>query len=577
MALVALLSRITEESSTVIDESVGAVQRALESERGGEARPLGDRDRTVLELALRTQLDTLLKRSKLRGHSIEAVGVPRLLDVAIALAHAEVSDPNTPFALLEDLFDANVVSAAEAAFALVEARAAALAQLLSADQKHAKGKLTILRTCNELLRRLSKSKNTNFRGRVLMFMAYTFPLAERSGVNLKGTVATSSVSLEPAPPAEDAAVLDGTAGSHPERGEAIDYGFYSTFWGLQQAFTNPMAHVQPEAWEPLVVQLNTVLQVFGSFSGAGEVSSALPAGADAPQPNGEAVINETLAVVNEAHAGDTAEVYFAKFLTSSKLMTLQLRDGYFRRHVLVQLLIFLQAVSTERKNSSGAAKSLNAAQRQTVEALHSQCVALLKAIPPGGAKFAAAVLTMLEREEHWTKWKAAGCAAFDKEAASLSRSEVEGSRKRRSTGGVGAGKRMQLGNASLTRLWNMGGNSLEAIGQKDYMPSLEAYLKPVHEQMDPEAGIEEEYKLKNDKAFQWKALRLMARKDVSLLSKVSAPNGSIEDAAAAVFGPKEKLKEELADMMATEPTAEPATEPAPEPLAADDATMRSEP
>mgnify|MGYP000930024207 CR=1 FL=1 len=146
MALVALLSRITEESSEEIDESVSAVQRTLESERGGEARPLGDRDRTVLELALRTQLDTLLKRSKLRGHSIEAVGVPRLLDVAIALAHAEVSDPNTPFALLEDLFDANVVSAAEAAFALVEARAAALAQLLSADQKHAKGKLTILLT-----------------------------------------------------------------------------------------------------------------------------------------------------------------------------------------------------------------------------------------------------------------------------------------------------------------------------------------------------------------------------------------------------------------------------------------------
>ena len=43
MALVALLSRITEESSKEIDESVGAVQRTLESERGGEARPLGDR------------------------------------------------------------------------------------------------------------------------------------------------------------------------------------------------------------------------------------------------------------------------------------------------------------------------------------------------------------------------------------------------------------------------------------------------------------------------------------------------------------------------------------------------------
>lgn len=40
------------------------------------------------------------------------------------------------------------------------------------------------------------------------------------------------------------------------------------------------------------------------------------------------------------------------------------------------------------------------------------------------------------------------------------------------------------------------------------------------DQMDPEAGIEEEYKLKNDKTFTWKALRLMAKRDVSLLQKV---------------------------------------------------------
>ena len=44
----------------------------------------------------------------------------------------------------------------------------------------------------------------------------------------------------------------------------------------------------------------------------------------------------------------------------------------------------------------------------------------------------------------------------------------------------------------------------------------------VMEQLDPEAGIEEEYKLTNDKAYCWKALRLMAKKDVSLLSKVSS-------------------------------------------------------
>ena len=51
--------------------------------------------------------------------------------------------------------------------------------------------------------------------------------------------------------------------------------------------------------------------------------------------------------------------------------------------------------------------------------------------------------------------------------------------------------------------------------------------------------LEEEYKLKNDKAYCWKALRLMAKKDVSLLSKVSAPGGSLE---SAVKSYDDKLK-----------------------------------
>uniref|UniRef100_A0A7S2C5F8 Uncharacterized protein n=1 Tax=Haptolina brevifila TaxID=156173 RepID=A0A7S2C5F8_9EUKA len=246
-------------------------------------------------------------------------------------------------------------------------------------------------------------------------------------------------------------------------------------------------------------------------------------------------------------AEELREVYFAKFLTSPKLIQLQLRDGYFRRHVLVQLLIFLQAVSTESKNMP----ALSAAQRKEVEALHKRCMGLLPGIQPGGARFAKAVLTMLEREEHWIKWKASGCVPFDK-AASISRAEAEGTRKRKASGG-GTGKRMQLGNASLTRLWNMGGNSLEDIARKtqDVTPTLEEYLKPVLVDMDPAEGIEEEYKKKNDKVYSWKALRLMAKKDVGLLSKVSAPNGGLEAAVTSLFdslkgAPAESAEQESA-------------------------------
>lgn len=51
-----------------------------------------------------------------------------------------------------------------------------------------KGKaLVLLRTLNDLLRRLSKTGSTTiFCGRILTFLSRVFPLGERSGVNLRG-------------------------------------------------------------------------------------------------------------------------------------------------------------------------------------------------------------------------------------------------------------------------------------------------------------------------------------------------------------------------------------------------------
>lgn len=57
-----------------------------------------------------------------------------------------------------------------------------------------KGKgLILLRMCNELLRRLSKETSTVFCGRILMFLANSFPLGERSGVNLRGDFNTDMI------------------------------------------------------------------------------------------------------------------------------------------------------------------------------------------------------------------------------------------------------------------------------------------------------------------------------------------------------------------------------------------------
>ena len=175
----------------------------------------------------------------------------------------------------------------------------------------------------------------------------------------------------------------------------------------------------------------------------------------------------------------------------------------------------------------GKAASSSRVDGRAAEKLKGACGVLLKAIPPGGAAFHAEVDALLAREEHWMEWKAAGCTPFEKtpymgrvsdaaphihahrptaltpRPSSLCRYEAkhEGKRDAKRKGGEGGGapkpKRIQVGTSELSRLWNLGGNSLEEIAAgaaaKQSVPGLVEYLQPVLEQMDPAEGIEEEY------------------------------------------------------------------------------------
>jgi THO complex subunit 1 len=76
------------------------------------------------------------------------------------------------------------ISSCSHIFSWIESRASRL----TVGMVPQKGKaLVLLRTLNDLLRRLSKmGSNTIFCGRILTFLSGVFPLGERSGVNLRG-------------------------------------------------------------------------------------------------------------------------------------------------------------------------------------------------------------------------------------------------------------------------------------------------------------------------------------------------------------------------------------------------------
>lgn len=84
----------------------------------------------------------------------------------------------TPYCILEDLFDSSTVAACEECFDMVETRrdvwvASPFDRPVCANR--------LLRLCNAVKRRLSRSQNTVLCGRILMFLASVTPISDKSG------------------------------------------------------------------------------------------------------------------------------------------------------------------------------------------------------------------------------------------------------------------------------------------------------------------------------------------------------------------------------------------------------------
>ena len=101
-----------------------------------------------------------------------------------SLSFSDACEATFPFIVLQDLLETQTIASCSHIFSWIEARA----EKLTEDLVPQKGKaLILLRTLNDLLRRLSKMGSTTiFCGRILTFLSAVFPLGERSGVNLRG-------------------------------------------------------------------------------------------------------------------------------------------------------------------------------------------------------------------------------------------------------------------------------------------------------------------------------------------------------------------------------------------------------
>lgn len=445
---------------------------------------LGDFKNTI-DNAFRRQL------IELNDTSTDVQVYENFLNITIQAVKEGFCSASLPVTILGDLFDMKTLPDCEKLFFLVEDRVTEW----KSDTFFKNIKNQLLRTCNDLLRRLSRSQNTIFCGRILIFLARFFPLFERSGLNLIGefnrenTITISQNESEP-DTSNDAANNSGDL----EEGEMsnepafqADYNLYSKFWQLQDFFRQPKICFDRLEWKRFSASSNEVLTVLAQLKLDTQSNSS------------------TLDDIS------TEGTFFAKYLTNQKLFELQLSDSNFRRYILIQFLIAFQFLTSSVKFHD---KVLTDEQKDWVNETTDKVLDLISQTPPRGREMMKAVSQLLQREENWSNWKNDGCPEIKPDEVSTRTIDQSKYIKQENIGAelIAAEKagKFSLGNKELTRLWNLHPDNWQACKshKRVFTPTVDEYFESIV-RMPKEARTS---KICADASFTWRGLRLLSQK-----------------------------------------------------------------
>ncbi|MEQ2313482.1 THO complex subunit 1 [Ameca splendens] len=475
--------------------------------------------KTTLDQALRGVLGDQIVEQKASCHDYLS-----LIYLSIDAVTEGICSATTPFVLLGDVLDCLPLDLCEKIFSFVEENVSTW----KSSSFYTAGKNYLLRMCNDLLRRLSKSQNTVFCGRIQLFLARLFPLSEKSGLNLQSQFNLDNITVfnkneqestlgqKQTDEKEDSMeVEEGEMGEDDAPAPCsipIDYNLYRKFWMLQDYFRNPLQCYDKFSWMTFLKYSDETLAVFKSFK------------LDDMQASKRKM--------EDLRASDGEHVYFAKFLTSEKLMDLQISDSNFRRHILLQYLILFQYLKGQVKFKSSSCV-LSDDQSTWIEETTKLVYQLLRETPPDGDKFATMVEHILNTEENWNAWKNEGCPSFVKERT-VDDKPKRPTRKRQAPEdflGKGPDRKIFMGNDELTRLWNLNQDNMEACKSdgREFMPSLDEFFAEAIEQADPASMVEDEYKVVRNPNYGWRALRLLSRRSPHFFQPTNQKFKSLAD------------------------------------------------
>ncbi|KAE8308508.1 THO complex subunit 1 transcription elongation factor-domain-containing protein [Aspergillus transmontanensis] len=521
----------------------------------------------AVEIAFRERFYSLLATTSIDEPSF--IQIWNLLDIISIFSDNEQCEPGLIFWLIEELLDSQTIDGCRKVFDYLESRRE------RNTKKHFKQKsLIILRSCNELLRRLSRAEDTVFCGRVFIFLFQSFPLGDKSAVNLRGEYHTENVTTYDEIPEPDTSVPDEadvvmsdeqgppttTEGQQEnndieapsiadpqapvqdqptapkviisqeegadEKANELNK-LYPMFWGLQAYFSAPTRIFDPQHFTTFRTGLEATLSAFKS------VNTDL-------ESSGTSKTSEELRKSNKrkrtADGQEIASSFNPKYLTSRDLFDLEVNDTAFRRHVLVQALILLDfMLSLTPKAKAKLAELTNKSVLYGFvlnEDDAKWAVKMRKAIEEylqegvGGKFYYRMVDTVLSRDKNWVRWKAEGCPLIERPPVSVS--DYLGAREHATK--VYANKRLRsspMGSLNLNFLSE--GESLAGLErlkepQRFTVPSSDSFMMGIMDDeldMDTAQTKEDKENATRAKASKtWRVLRLSAKSKLAAFDKI---------------------------------------------------------
>ncbi|CAK41850.1 hypothetical protein CBS115989_3128 [Aspergillus niger] len=522
----------------------------------------------AVEIAFREKFYSLLASTSIEDPSF--ICIWNLLDIISIFSDNEQCEPGLIFWLIEELLDSQTIDGCRKVFDYLESRRE------RNTKKHFKQKsLIILRSCNELLRRLSRAEDTVFCGRVFIFLFQSFPLGDKSAVNLRGEYHTDNVttydeltkaaakdvadadvemsdeqeaptatnglkedseaqttsaseSHTPAqePPKTPRVVVPSSKDESQDKGVDLD-DLYPMFWGLQAYFSAPTKTFDPQHFAKFKTGLEATLSAFKNVDTDLENSSNSKMSEE---------IRKSTKRKRTTDGQEIASSFNPKYLTSRDLFDLEVNDTAFRRHVLVQALILLDFMLSLTPKAKAKLADLTNKSVLYGFVLHDDdakwAVKMRKAIEEylqegiGGKFYYRMVDTVLSRDKNWVRWKAEGCPLIERPPVSVS--EYLGAREHATK--VYANKRLRtspMGSLDLKFLSE--GESLAGLErlkepERFSVPAADSLMMGI---MDDELDIDtaqtkedREYAMRSKSSKTWRILRLSAKSKLAEFEKI---------------------------------------------------------